>query len=625
MDSMPARAAGPHAASLPPVAPLFDGDLELDALERMLLELAVHSEGAGAPAAWLVLWDARRGLLEGWRSATPGAEPDLAAALGRARRAAPGDGERRVRAWAEPPEALEDVLAEAWRGSTLTCGAAAAHGSAPWAGRERLGALALRRGPRAHGMIVVAWDEAHAANMPARLEWLRSLADAALFSQWRSASEKRRMRQAEALAEMARASVSPVNVAEVLHLLARLAAQATGVRGSAVYRARNSSLDPKVEVAFGPTVLRDACAGAFTAAAAAAIGTQEPRFAASSEEAPDLPPGIAGETSVWAALPLRCYGRTHGALVVYDGADRHPSEGAFERADTTFLAALADQAALLLEHAEAIDARRRDERRIAEQAGRLVELERMSAIGELAARVARESRNPIASISAFARRAQRELGDDDPQREYLEIVVREAERLEAMLREQAQYAQLDRPRLKMQALNTVVQEALMHASETLVRRRVRLLKKLAPDLPELLLDEHRIRRVVENVLAFALEVVPTGGRIRVESRRAGEWVALELAHDGAHAGGELLEQLFVPFAAGVHGGAAVGLAVAQQIVREHGGEVRVRSESEWATVFSFTLPIQGNQERRQRTDRRSGRTERRRRGEDRAASEGDGV
>jgi signal transduction histidine kinase len=328
---------------------------------------------------------------------------------------------------------------------------------------------------------------------------------------------------------------------------------------------------------------------------------------------------------VWAALPLLCYGRTHGALVVYDGADRHPSEAAFERSDTTFLTVLADQAALLLEHSEALEARRRDERRIAEQSGRLLELERMSAVGELAARVARESRNPIASISAFARRAQRELGEDDPQREYLEIVVREAERLEAMLREQLQYAQLERPRLKMQALNTVVQQALMRVSETLVRRRVRLLKKLAPDLPELLLDEHRIGRVVENVLAFALEVVPTGGRVRVESRRAGEWVTLELAHDGAHAGGELLEQLFVPFAAGAQGGAAVGLAVAQQIVREHGGEVRVRSESEWATVFSFTLPIQGNEERRGRMDRRSGRGERRRRGGESTTDEGGGV
>jgi signal transduction histidine kinase len=154
---------------------------------------------------------------------------------------------------------------------------------------------------------------------------------------------------------------------------------------------------------------------------------------------------------------------------------------------------------------------------------------------------------------------------------------------------------------------------------------VRLLKKLGSDLPELLLDEHRIRRVVENVVAFALESVPTGGRIKVESRRAGDWVAVEIAHDGARTGGDLLEQLFVPFAAGVQAGAAIGLGVAQQIVREHGGEVRVRSEGEWSTVFSFTLPVQGNEDRRGGPDRRSMRGERRRRAGDGTGTEGDAV
>ena len=339
------------------------------------------------------------------------------------------------------------------------------------------------------------------------------------------------------------------------------------------------------------------------------------------EPAPEVPPGIAGETTAWTVVPIAAYDHAHGALVVHDGLERHPASPGFDRTDATFLAALADHAALLIEHADSRAAQRRVERKLAEQGARLHELDRLAAVGEMAARVARESRNPITSIAAFARRAQREMRDEDPLREYLEIVVRETERLESMLGEQMAYAQLERGRLRMQNLNAVVQEALMRSSETLVRRRVRLLKKLAGDLPELLLDEHRIKRVVENVVAHALECVPTGGRIKVESRRAGEWVAVEIAHDGSRTGGDLLEELFVPFSSGAPAGAAVGLGVAQQIVREHGGEVRVRSEGEWATVFSFTLPIRGNEDRRQSTDRRSVRGERRRR--DGGAGEGD--
>jgi two-component system sensor histidine kinase AtoS len=272
-----------------------------------------------------------------------------------------------------------------------------------------------------------------------------------------------------------------------------------------------------------------------------------------------------------------------------------------------------------------LDVLQRRERQRGDLATRVQDAERLAAVGELAGRVARESRNPIASISAFARRAQRELPEEDPQREYLEIVVRETERLDAMLREQLEYAQAGGGRLRMQSLNAVVQGALQQSSETLVRRRVRLLRKLADDLPDLLLDAKRIRRVIENILAFALESVPVGGRIQLASRRAGAHVAVEISHDGSRSAGDLLEQLFVPFATGAQGGAAVGLGVAQQIVREHGGEIRVRGEGEWGTVFAFTLPISGNEDRRQRHDRRGGRGERRSRGGDSTGGAGGGV
>jgi len=142
---------------------------------------------------------------------------------------------------------------------------------------------------------------------------------------------------------------------------------------------------------------------------------------------------------------------------------------------------------------------------------------------------------------------------------------------------------------------------------------VRLVKKLAADLPELLLDRERIQRVVTNMLEGALEAVSVGGRIRIESRRLGASVLLELAHDGPRAPGDLLEQVFVPFASQRPGGPGVGLGVAQQIVREHGGEIRVRSDGEWGMVFSLSLPVFENRDRRSagagrrrtRADRRS--------------------
>src|SRR4030095_102342 len=126
----------------------------------------------------------------------------------------------------------------------------------------------------------------------------------------------------------------------------------------------------------------------------------------------------------------------------------------------------------------------------------------------------------------------------------------------------------------MEALNGGVREALRASAEALSRRRVRLIKKFAPDLPELLLDAERIRRVVTNILTSALEAIPSGGRMRLETRRAGAFVVLDVVHDRVRQAGDALEQLFAPFGSLPVSGAALGLGVGQQLVRAHGGAGR---------------------------------------------------
>jgi C4-dicarboxylate-specific signal transduction histidine kinase len=166
--------------------------------------------------------------------------------------------------------------------------------------------------------------------------------------------------------------------------------------------------------------------------------------------------------------------------------------------------------------------------------------------------------------------------------------------------------------LAMTPLNELVQGVLQRSGERLVRRRVRLLKKLAADLPPLLIDRARVEQALDNLLHFALESVAVGGRVRLETRKLSDHVLVELGHDGAFHAGDAIEQLFVPFASARTGGPQVGLGVAQRVVRELGGEIRVRSEGEWSTIVSFTLPIRDNQDRRRvRGDRRRPRGDRR--------------
>ena len=331
--------------------------------------------------------------------------------------------------------------------------------------------------------------------------------------------------------------------------------------------------------------------------------TDDPRFAT----------GLPEEWGAAVAVPFRLDDKTWGVAAAVRRRSSHGSAAGFgaDAADAAGLVAQVVSNALA--RVRQLERTRETERRLRDVESQLRHADKMIAVGERGLYVAQEIRNPIAAIAGLAKRLARDTEEGSEKREYLDIILRETERLERVLGEQLSLAQMTKPRLKLQSMNVLVQEALEQQSEELVRRRVRLLKRLAPDLPSLLLDEDKIRQVVANVLHYALTAVPAGGRVRVETRTGGGMVQAEIAHDGPKVPGESLDRLFVPFSATRRYGAGVGLAVAYQVVREHGGEIRARSEGDWSSIVTVYLPLRENTDRRAKPDRRAGRNDRRRR------------
>lgn len=627
MEPTTSRVPRPDPGPDPRVlAALLACEADLAALERGLLVLGTHAVTGGADEAWLVRHDAARGLLEGWAHAVRSGDEDLTSALARARRQPPTESPEHeaLRAWAVMPESFDGACDRAWRSGEPSSGPGAETPGAPWDAMSWIRVVPLRRGHDRHGLLVSGWRvrPAHESDDAS----LAVVAEAALGAQCVADEALQRTTQSRAIAEFARTTVSASNVAETSHALVRLTTQALQVRWSALWRVREDGT-LRLEVAHGPAPGRDTMPRALHASATGALPLARAVHGVGAETLPAGAEPRAEGLSRWVFQPLVAHGTVYGVLAAWEAGPSDAIEGAWPVGALEALTTLADQAALLFEHARDRDARAALERRRDDLLSRLREQDRWVALGEMSARVADEARQPLSALRAFVTRGMAELGPEDPAREAFLGMERELARVERLLGEQSEYARLEPPRLRMESLNTVVQEALRTVAEPLARHRVRLVKTFAPDLPTLLLDGARIRRVVGNIVMAALEQLPMGGRVRIETRRAGAWLVFEVLHDRARADGDALEQLFAPFAASLGpaasgaaalppSGAALGLGVAHQIVREHGGELRVRIEDEWSSAFVMTLPVMENQDRRKGPDRRGVRRDRRRRDEE---------
>jgi signal transduction histidine kinase len=591
-----------------PTVRAFQGALGLAQVERMLAAMALHPHGAGFDRVHFLYWHTRsERLAVRLRASATHETQAFVTALERARDAVPDGMEINADGGAGrhgvAPAALEGPAGAAWERGASEIGDGGS-AQAPWCDGERVGAVPLRCGTRRIGIVVGEWKRAgERDDRQAALEAFAAIADWSLGLVERTREAEDAARRATAMAEFARATVSPLNLAEVLHLTTRLAVEVTGARGGALWVAPAGR--PRLEVTFGTGPDRERMGRALEAFALEAVTSAKPRVSDRPNDEFLLSPGAAAGVSSLAVYPFNAYGRTLGAVAIYDRVAAHPADPTwFDRGEREFLAGLADLAALAIDHAEKFRALRDAEQRQRELQARLGRQERLSVLSGLAGRMAEEARNPVASILAFAQRALDGIPEGDPGREYLEIVMREATRLELVIGQPQEAAGLELPALRVQSLNETVQETLQSFGEFLVRRRVRLVKKLSADLPSLLLDRDRIRHVITRILESALESVAIGGRIRVETRRAPQHVIVEVAHDGLRGTGDGLEQLFVPFATGRSGGAGLGLEVVQRIVRDHGGEIRVRAEGDSSTVIGFTLPVNGNQDRRRATPER---------------------
>jgi len=227
---------------------------------------------------------------------------------------------------------------------------------------------------------------------------------------------------------------------------------------------------------------------------------------------------------------------------------------------------------------------------------RLKEQHRLAALGTMSAGLAHEIRNPLAGIKGAAQVLAR--GSFDPEeRELLDVILAEVERLDVVVRQFLDYARPDEPGTERVDVRAVVAHVLALLRAQDLPPGLAIVEEIAPDLfvPG---STARLGQVVLNLARNAMEAMPGGGTLAVRVRqgapleRAGSrpTVEIEVEDTGPGIAPEDLDKVFVPFFTGRPDGVGLGLAICRRIVEAHGGFIDLASQPGRGTRFTVRLP-----------------------------------
>ena len=230
--------------------------------------------------------------------------------------------------------------------------------------------------------------------------------------------------------------------------------------------------------------------------------------------------------------------------------------------------------------------------------GKLIEVEKLSALGRLTADVAHEIRNPLTSIGGFARRLNNKLKEGSREKYYADIVVSEVDRLERILRDVLTFSRETRNDMKYQEINGIVSESLNTFAVLCSEQGIELEENLDPSLPMILIDKDQVREAVNNLISNAMDVLSDGGRLTVKSYMENMYevgyVIVEVADNGPGLPLEALDMIFEPFftTKEIGAGTGLGLSICKKIMDEHNGLLFVDSEPDEGTSFKMLFPYQ---------------------------------
>lgn len=223
--------------------------------------------------------------------------------------------------------------------------------------------------------------------------------------------------------------------------------------------------------------------------------------------------------------------------------------------------------------------------------------DRLASVGEMAAGIAHEIKNPLTGIAAAITIIKEDFEPNDPRTEIVNEVLEQIKRLDKTVNDLLFFGKPAPPESTFINLNSVVEKTLMFASQHRSGKNIE--KKLSLDgtLPLVYVDPKQIQQVFLNLILNALQAMQNGGVLTVETslvKLGGiKWARVSIADTGPGIPAQILSKIFTPFFTTKAQGTGLGLAICHKLVKQHGGELNVASEDGVGTIFTVDLPVSG--------------------------------
>jgi signal transduction histidine kinase len=217
--------------------------------------------------------------------------------------------------------------------------------------------------------------------------------------------------------------------------------------------------------------------------------------------------------------------------------------------------------------------------------------EHMATLGELAAGLAHEIRNPLAGIAGVIEIVGRDLPSTSPARAVVKDVRQEIARISRTLTDLLEIARPHPPQIRQSNLNTTVEHAVMLARQQVLSKPITIELRKAPDLPEVEHDSDQIHQVLLNLLLNAVQAMDGAGIVHVELRSQKDYASVVVADTGPGISPQVLANIFRPFYTTKGNGTGLGLSLARRIIEEHHGQIEVSSVVGNGSQFTVLLPF----------------------------------